>query len=109
MSNFELVLLLSPDLNKSLIDSELTDISKKITDKKGKIVNQEDWGLRDLSYSIKKFNKAFYKFIQIEIDGNHIAILKNDFNQSDNMLRYLFIKVDKHQELPTKLNNEKKS
>ena len=29
-------------------------------------------------------------------------------NQSENLLRYLFIKVKEHQELPTKLNYEKK-
>ena len=28
-------------------------------------------------------------------------------NQSDKLLRYLFVKVKQHQELPTKLNNEK--
>ena len=34
--------------------------------------------------------------------------IKNDLNQSDNMIRYIFIKVKSHQELPTKLQNEKK-
>ncbi len=34
--------------------------------------------------------------------------IKKNLNQSENILRHLFIKVNKHQELPTKLENEKK-
>ena len=43
----------------------------------------------------------------MEIDGSKLKDIKNDLNQSDNMIRYIFIKVNAHQELPTKLNNEK--
>ena len=80
----------------------------KLTLQSAKIINEEDWGLRDLSYNINKFKKAFYNFIQIEASGNIIKNLSQELNQSENLLRYLFIKVDKHQDLPTKLNNEKK-
>ena len=73
-----------------------------------KIINEEDWGLRDLSYNINKFKKAFYRFIQIEASGSILKELRKELNQSENLIRYLFIKVKKHQELPTKLNNEKK-
>ena len=41
-------------------------------------------------------------------DKNIIDNIKKDLNQKDNVLRYLFIKVKSHQELPTKLANEKK-
>ena len=37
-----------------------------------------------------------------------INYLDNNLNQNDNIIRHLFIKVNKHQELPTKLKNEKK-
>ena len=37
-----------------------------------------------------------------------IKNLNTELNQSDNLLRYMFIRVDEHQELPTKLKYEKK-
>ena len=37
-----------------------------------------------------------------------IKDLNKELNQSENLLRYIFIKVNEHQELPTKLNYEKK-
>ena len=74
----------------------------------GKITNTEDWGLRDLSYDINNFKKAFYKYFQLEINGSNLQKIAKILNQNDNILRHIFIKVNKHQELPTKLINEKK-
>ena len=108
MNKFEVVLIYSPELTSQKIKSEIDNIKKFVSDKSGKIIQEEDWGLRDLSYNIKKFKKAFYKFLQIEIEGNILDTIKKDLNQSDNLLRYLFIKVKEHQELPTKLKYEKK-
>ena len=108
MNKFEVVLLYSPELASTAIKSEIEKFKKTIIEKKGKVINEENWGLRDLSYNIKKFKKAFYNFFQLEISGNDLNDIKKDFNQSENLLRYLFIKVNDHQELPTKLYHEKK-
>ncbi len=107
MNKFEIVLLLSPELASQNLKSEIDKVKNLITSNSGVIVNEEDWGLRDLNYTINKFKKAFYSFFQIEISGNSIGKIRKDLNQTDNLLRYLFVKVSKHQELPTKLKNEK--
>ena len=108
MNKFEVVLVLSPELGAQNLSKEIEQFSSQISKNNGEIINREDWGLRDLSYNISKFKKAFYKFFQIEISGRKLDAIKKDLNQSDDLLRYLFIKVNNHQELPTKLNNEKK-
>ncbi len=108
MNKFEVVVLLSPELGSQNLKSEIEKFKSTITKNDGKIVNEEDWGLRDLSYGINKFKKAFYSYFQLEIAGNHIDSIKKEINQSENYLRHLFIKVKNHQELPTKLKYEKK-
>ena len=108
MSKFEAVILTSPELSNQNLKSEIDKFKSQISKNDGKIINEEDWGLRDLSYSISKFKKAFYHFFQIEISGHKLDSIKNDLNQSDTLLRYLFIKVAEHQELPTKIANETK-
>ena len=108
MNKFEAVLIISPDLASDKLKSEVEKFKDNISKNSGKIINQEEWGLRDLSYNIKKFKKAFYNFFQLEISGTHLDIIKKQLNQSDIILRHLFIKVQEHQELPTKLNHEKK-
>ena len=108
MNKFEVILIFSPDLATKALSSEIDDFKKKLNNHSAKIVNEENWGLRDLSYNINKFKKAFYNFFQIEASGNIIKDLNKELNQSENLLRYIFIKVNEHQELPTKLNYEKK-
>ena len=108
MNNFEAVVLLSPEIPSNTRSSCLDNLVKIINEKSGRVINNEDWGLRDLSYKIDQYSKAFYNFYQIEIEGDKIDILKKTLNQDENFIRHLFVRVEKHQELPTKLNNEKK-
>tara|TARA_B100000989_G_C19453214_1_gene432763 strand:- start:689 stop:1015 length:327 start_codon:yes stop_codon:yes gene_type:complete len=108
MNKFEVVLIFNPDLSNNTIDKDLGDFKTKLKSYSAKIINEENWGLRDLSYNINKFKKAFYKFLQIEATGHIINDINRELNQSENLLRYIFIKVSEHQELPTKLNYEKK-
>ena len=108
MSKFEAVVLLSPEISTKVRSSCIDNLEKIIIEKTGKIINNEDWGLRDLSYKIDKYSKAFYNYYQIEIEGNKINTIKKALNQDENFIRHLFVKVENHQELPTKLKNEKK-
>ena len=108
MNKFEVVLIFNPELSTINLKSEIDNFKTKLVSHSANIVNEEDWGLRDLSYNINKFKKAFYNFFQIEASGRMIKDLNIELNQSENLIRYIFIKVDEHQELPTKLNYEKK-
>ena len=108
MNKFEVVLLFNPELSTSALNSELENFKTKLDSISSKLINEENWGLRDLSYNINKFKKAFYRYLQIEAPGKIIKEINKDLNQSENIIRYLFIKVNDHQELPTKLSYEKK-
>ena len=108
MNKFEATLLINPDLTKKSIENELNSFESTIKSFDGNIVNNEDWGLRDLSYKINNYKKAFYNFFQLELDGNKIEQIQNNLNQNEKILRYLFIKVDEHQKLPTKIKDEEK-
>ena len=108
MNKFEVVLIFSPDLASNSLNNEIDGFKNKLLSNSAKIINEEDWGLRDLSYNINKFKKAFYFFLQIEASGLLVKSISKELNQSENLIRYIFIKVKDHQELPTKMNNEKK-
>ena len=108
MNKFEVVLIFNPELATNKLNDEINKFKSSLEAHSAKIVNEENWGLRDLSYSIKKFKKAFYKFFQVEASNSIVKEINKDLNQSENLMRYIFIKVKNHQELPTKLNEEKK-
>jgi len=109
MKKFEAVLLFSPDLTSTAVKKEEENFSQNINNSNGKLISSEDWGLRDLSYNINNYKKAFYKFYQIEIDATNMPSIKKNLTQNEKIMRHLFVKVENHLKLPTKmLNNEEK-
>jgi len=108
MSKFEAVVLISPEITSKVRSNLCEEFIKLVENNSGNIFNSEDWGLRDTSYKIGNFSKAFYNFFQIEINGDNIQNIKKNLSQNENFIRHLFIRVNDHQELPTKLNDEKK-
>ena len=108
MSKFEAVILLSPDLTSANLKKQEDSLEKLLIGLSGSIFSKEDWGLRDLSYKIKSFKKAFYKFYQLEIEGSKIQDIKKNINQNEQIIRHLFVKVQNHKKLPTKLSEEER-
>ena len=108
MSKFEAVILLSPDLSSANLKKQEDSFNKLLIELSGSIFSKEDWGLRNLSYKIKNFKKAFYKFYQLEIEGSKIQNIKKKINQNEQIIRHLFVKVKNHEKLPTKILKEEK-
>ena len=108
MSKFEAVILLSPDLSSANLKTQEDSFMKLLIGLNGSVSTKEDWGLRNLSYKIKNFNKAFYKFYQLEIEGSKIQNIKKNINQNEQIIRHLFVKVKNHEKLPTKILKEEK-
>ena len=108
MSKFEAVILLSPDLSSTNLKKQDESFKKLLIGLSGSIFSKEDWGLRDLNYKIKNFKKAFYKFYQLEIEGSKIQNIKKKINKNEQIICHLFVKVENHKELPTKILKEEK-
>ena len=108
MSKFEAVILLSPDLSSANLKKQEDSFEKLLIGLNGSIFSEEDWGLRNLNYKIKNFKKAFYKFYQLEIEGSKIQNIKKNINQNEQIIRHLFVKVNNHEKLPTKILKEEK-
>ena len=106
MNKFEAVLLLSPEITTKVRNNLCKNFTKLISDNSGKVINDEDWGLRDLSYKIGNFSKAFYDFFQIEIEGKKIENIKKYLSQNENYIRHIFIKVNDHQDFTYRSNSD---
>ncbi len=91
MRHYEIVFLVYP--NKSLyINDIIKYYSNIINNGDGVIHRLENWGLRYLAYSIKKYYKAHYILMNIEVSVHVMKKLKNDFKLNSSILRFIFIK-----------------
>lgn len=88
MRDYELVVLLHPDLEINL-DKPLKKVTDIVTKNGGKIINQDVWGKRKLAYPIQKENFAVYVYFDIQLAPEAVAKVEGLFNITDEVIRYL--------------------
>ena len=95
MNLYEHTIITRQDSSPSQIQQIKEKYLEIIEKNNGNIVKFENWGLRNLSYLIKKNKKGTY--IHFKIEGSPIVIRELEKNEKidKNLLRYLTIKVKK--------------
>ncbi len=101
LTNYELMLILPPNLGEESSLKELAEIKKLITSGGGDIYHEDIWGLREFAYKIKKYNEGFYIVLNFKAEGSKILELEKEFNLNQKVIRYLMIKTPKQYELKT--------
>ena len=83
---------LSDDQAKKLIEK----YEEIIKTNSGEVLKTEEWGLRVFSHRIKNNKKGFYFHIKFEGVGKTIEELEKIENIDQTLIRYLTVKVKKH-------------
>ena len=107
MALFEHVYMLRQDLSSTDLESTVSSHEKTISELEGTVIYKESWGLKNLSYPIKKNRKAFYEYMNIEIPNEKIEEMNSKLNLNENIIRHLSIKVDEFEETPSPMIKEK--
>jgi small subunit ribosomal protein S6 len=61
----------------------------------------ENWGLKSLTYRIKKNRKAYYTLMDITAPAAAANEMERQQRLSEDVLRFITIKVEKHEEGPS--------
>ena len=93
MNNYELTLILNPDLSTKFDDFQ-TKFEKTLTDINFKISKLENIGRRQLAYSILNHNKGHYAIFQIEGPSESALELESKLKYDTSVIRHLLLKVD---------------
>ena len=101
MALYEHVVVTRPDISPQQVDALVEDITKVVTELKGKIGKTEYWGLRNLAYPIKKSRKAHYSLLNIEGPGEVIHEVERRHRINEDVLRFLTVKVDEFSAEPS--------
>lgn len=88
MRDYELVVLLHPDLEINL-DKPLKKVKEIITGSGGKVIKQDVWGKRKLAYTINKESFAVYVYFDIQLPPESVAKAEGLLNITDEVIRYL--------------------
>jgi small subunit ribosomal protein S6 len=90
---YEVAVLFDPGLEVDL-EKPMAKVEKIITDNGGKIKKTDNWGKKKLAYTIKKQDHAVYVFYIAEIPAQGVRKIESVLNITDEVLRYLIVKVD---------------
>ncbi len=101
MALYEHVVVTRPDISPQQVDGLVEDITKIVTEASGTVGKTEYWGLRNLSYPIKKSRKAHYSLINIDAPGSVLHEIERRHRINEDVLRYLTIKVEEFSEEPS--------
>ncbi len=94
MRHYEIVFLVHPDQSEQ-VPAMLERYRSMIeANGGGKIHRLEDWGRRQLAFSIAKLHKAHYVLMNIEADQGPLDELLGAFRFNDAVLRHMVIKRD---------------
>jgi small subunit ribosomal protein S6 len=94
---YETVFILTPVLSEDQAKEAAKKIKKTITDLGGKIVNEENWGLKKLAYPIQKKTTGFYHLMEFAGEGQEIVSnLEVTYKRDERILRFLTVALDKH-------------
>ena len=96
MNSYEHTVILRQDISESQSKSLIDKYKNIINENLGKVVKLEEWGLKTLSHSIKNNKKGYYLHIKLEGSGKTIQELEKAENIDEMLIRYLTVKVKKH-------------
>ena len=107
MALYETVFVLRGDMTSSQVEDDVGSFKKIIEDGKGKLLKEENWGLRSLAYKIKKNKKGHYILLETESPVAAIAELERKLGLSEDVLRFITVRREEKSKGQSAILNEK--
>ncbi len=93
LRDYELVLIVSPEVDEDKFEATLNNISQFIAGKNGVTSDVERWGKRRLAYPIEHFMEGNYVLIRFRLQPALSKELEAKLRISEEVLRYLLINL----------------
>jgi small subunit ribosomal protein S6 len=101
MPFYEHVFLARQDITQQQVTGLVKTYQTVLEGLGGKVGKSEYWGLRPLSYKIKKNRKAHYTLLNIDAPFEAVAEMERQMRISVDVIRFLTIKVKELDEKPS--------
>jgi len=92
MRQYELILIVQPDLDEETTNDVIDRAKKMITDNGGEIIKTDLWGSKQLAYEIKDFKEGYYVYMDVELTPDYVAEFKNSIRYVESVIRYMITK-----------------
>lgn len=94
MRNYEVVLIIHPDLDETAFNAALDKVKGWITTSGGTISKLDVWGKRRMAYAIRKQREGQYVLINAEFAPSFSADLERNLRFLEPVMRFLITVVE---------------
>ena len=101
MALYEHVFLARQDLSPQQVDALVEQYKGVIEGGGGSVGRVENWGVKSLTFRIKKNRKAYFTLMDLDCPPAAVKEVERQMSISEDVLRYMTIKVDAHEEGPS--------
>jgi small subunit ribosomal protein S6 len=101
MPLYEHIYLARQDVSPQQVEELTNTLTEVLTQGGGKVTKNEYWGLKSLSYRIKKNRKAHYSLLNIDAPAPAVAEMERQMRINEDILRFMTVRVDELEEGPS--------
>ncbi len=101
MALYESVFIARQDVSAPQVEAMTDGFAALIEENGGKVAKREYWGLKNLSYRIKKNRKGHYVLFNLDAPSEAVREMERQMRLHEDILRYLTLRLDEIDDEPS--------
>ena len=94
MRDYELVIIVTPDIDETATADVVEKVKSWITEAGGSIESFEEWGRQKLAYLVRNNKEGQYYLFNLKLEPTAVVNLERNFRLQESILRFLIINRD---------------
>jgi len=94
MQDYELVAMISPEVDEDGVSKIVDKVTQSINSRGGAVEETKNWGKRRLAYPVRRFMEAGYILARFKLLPKSVRELEREIDALGDILRYLVVKVN---------------
>ena len=92
MKQYTGMYIIRPTLTDEGYQAVIADINALFEEKGGKVLEVNEWGIRELAYEINDFTKGYYVKFTVEADNEAVSEYDRICNIKEDIIRHILVK-----------------
>jgi small subunit ribosomal protein S6 len=101
MALYEHIYLARQDVSPTQVEEMTAALTAVITEGGGKVTKTEYWGLKSLTFRIRKNRKAHYTLFNIDSPSAAVQEMERQMSISEDVIRFMTVKVEALEDGPS--------
>jgi len=95
MALYETILIARQDISAAQVETLTETFGNILRENGGTVAKVEQWGLKTLTYRIKKNRKGHYVYLGLDAPAAAVAEMERNMSLNEDILRFMTVKVEK--------------